>query len=193
VRPDEALMVKALQQGDETAFRSFVEAWQDMVFNTILGIVQNEEDAEDVAQDSFIQAYESIGHFKGESKLSTWLYRIAVSKALDHLRRKKRKKRFAFVQSLFGLNEEEVRKDPGFKHPGLALENKEKGAIVFAAIDKLPENQKTAFVLHKLEGLSYQEVAAVMETSVPAVESLIHRARQQLRKLLETYYRKNPE
>jgi RNA polymerase sigma-70 factor (ECF subfamily) len=155
--------------------------------------VQNEEDAEDAAQDTFIQAYESIAHFKGDSKLSTWLYRIAVSKALDHLRRKKRKKRFAFVQSLFGLNEEEVSKDPGFRHPGLALENKEKGALVFAAIDKLPENQKTAFVLHKLEGLSYQEVAAVMETTVPAVESLIHRARQQLRKLLETYYRKNPE
>lgn len=193
MRPDEVLTVKALQQGDEKAFRSFVEAWQDMVFNTILGIVHNEEDAEDVAQDTFIQAYESIGQFKGDSKLSTWLYRIAVSKALDHLRRKKRKKRFAFVQSLFGLNDEEVRKDPGFKHPGLALENKEKGAIVFAAIDKLPENQKTAFVLHKLEGLSYQEVAAVMETSVPAVESLIHRARHQLRKLLEAYYRKNPE
>ena len=193
MRPDEALTVKALQQGDEMAFRSFVEEWQDMVFNTILGIVQNEEDAEDAAQDTFIQAYESIGHFKGDSKLSTWLYRIAVSKALDHLRRKKRKKRFAFVQSLFGLNEEEVSKDSGFRHPGLALENKEKGALVFAAIDKLPENQKTAFVLHKLEGLSYQEVAAVMETTVPAVESLIHRARQQLRKLLETYYRKNPE
>jgi RNA polymerase sigma-70 factor (ECF subfamily) len=116
-------MVKALQQGDETAFRSFVEAWQDMVFNTILGIVQNEEDAEDVAQDSFIQAYESIGHFKGESKLSTWLYRIAVSKALDHLRRKKRKKRFAFVQSLFGLNEDwplKIRKrEPSFLQPSI--------------------------------------------------------------------------
>jgi RNA polymerase sigma-70 factor (ECF subfamily) len=76
-----------------------------MVYNTVLGILQNAEDAEDVTQEAFIQVFESVSSFKGESKFSTWIYRIAVSKALDHIRKKKRKKRFAFIQSLYGKND----------------------------------------------------------------------------------------
>lgn len=186
----ETELIARLKDGDQAAFRSIVEAWQDMVYNTVLGVVQQPEEAEDVTQEVFIQVFESIGQFKGDSKLSTWLYRIAVTKSLDHLRKKKRKKRFAFLQSLFGVNEEEVRQDPDFQHPGVALENKEKAAVLFKAIDKLPENQKAAFTLHKLEGLSYQEVAEVLETTVSSVESLMHRAKGNLRKQLEDYYQK---
>ena len=135
--------------------------------------------------------YESVEQFKGESKFSTWLYRIAVTKSLDHLRKKKRKKRFAFLQSLFGVNEEEVIQDPEFHHPGVKLENKEQAAVLFKAISKLPDNQKAAFTLHKLEGLSYQEVAEALSTTVSSVESLMHRARGNLRKILTDYYQKN--
>ncbi|MEP7257479.1 MAG: RNA polymerase sigma factor, partial [Flavitalea sp.] len=95
-------LIEQLKQGNETAFKTIVENTQGLVYSTAIGIVQNAEDAEDVTQEVFVQLYESIDTFKGESKLSTWLYRIAVSKAMDHLRKKKRKKRFAFVQSLFG-------------------------------------------------------------------------------------------
>jgi RNA polymerase sigma factor (sigma-70 family) len=185
---NELELIERLRKGDAAAFKSIVETWQDMVFNTSLGIVQNAEDAEDVAQEVFVQVYESINQFKGDSKFSTWLYRIAVTKSLDHLRKKKRKKRFAFLQSLFGANEEEVRHTPDFHHPGVGLENKEKASVLFKAIDKLPDNQKTAFTLHKLEGLSYQEVAEVMETTVSSVESLMHRAKGNLKKLLSDYY-----
>src|SRR4028119_1730384 len=129
-----------------------------MVYNTALGIVQNTEDAEDVAQETFVQVYESVHSFKGESKFSTWLYRIAITKSMDHLRRKKRKKRFAFIQSLFGLNNEILYETPDFNHPGVKLDNKETAAILFKAVDKLPANQKIAFTLHKMEGLSYQEI-----------------------------------
>ncbi len=181
-------LVERLKKGDEAAFKMIVDTWQDMVYNTSLGIVQSTEDAEDVAQEVFVQVYESIGQFKGDSKFSTWLYRIAVTKSLDHLRKKKRKKRFAFVQSLFGMNEEEVRHEPDFNHPGVSLENKEKAAVLFRAIDKLPDNQKAAFTLHKLEGLSYQEVAEIMETTVSSVESLMHRAKTNLKKNLTDYY-----
>lgn len=181
-------LVERLKKGDEAAFKMIVDTWQDMVYNTSLGIVQSNEDAEDVAQEVFVQVYESIGQFKGDSKFSTWLYRIAVTKSLDHLRKKKRKKRFAFVQSLFGMNEEEVRHEPEFNHPGVSLENKEKAAVLFRAIDKLPDNQKAAFTLHKLEGLSYQEVAEIMETTVSSVESLMHRAKTNLKKNLTDYY-----
>ena len=185
---NELELIERLKKGDETAFRMIVETWQDMVFNTSLGVVQNTEDAEDVAQEVFVQVYESINQFKGDSKFSTWLYRIAVTKSLDHLRKKKRKKRFAFLQSLFGANEEEVIHTPDFHHPGVGLENKEKAAVLFKAIEKLPDNQKTAFTLHKLEGLSYQEVADVMETTVSSVESLMHRAKGNLKKILTNYY-----
>jgi RNA polymerase sigma-70 factor (ECF subfamily) len=160
-----------------------------MVFNTALGIVQHSEDAEDVAQEVFVQVYESIHSFKGESKFSTWLYRITITKSMDHIRKKKRKKRFAFIQSLFGLNNEVLHDPPDFYHPGVKMDNKERSAILFKAIEKLPENQKIAFTLHKVEGLSYQEVSQIMDATVSSVESLLHRAKNNLKKNLEDYYR----
>ncbi len=186
-------LIERLKKGDDSAFKIIVSTWQDMVYNTSIGIVQNAEDAEDVAQEVFVQVYESIEQFKGDSKFSTWLYRIAITKSLDHLRKKKRKKRFAFLQSIFGNNEEEVRHQPDFHHPGISLENKEKAAILFGAIDKLPDNQKTAFTLHKLEGLSYQEVSEIMENTVSSVESLMHRAKANLRKILTDYYQNSAD
>ena len=185
----EWILIEQLKQGDETAFKTIVETWQDMVYNTALGIVQNPEDAEDIAQEVFVQVYESIHSFKGEAKFSTWLYKITVTKTMDHLRRKKRKKRFAFVQSLFGANDEIAHDPPDFHHPGVALDKKETAAELFKAIDQLPENQKIAFTLNKLEGLNYQEVSEIMNTTVPSIESLLHRAKNNLKKLLEIYYR----
>jgi RNA polymerase sigma factor (sigma-70 family) len=186
---DERQLVELLKKGDETAFKTIVETWQKMVFNTALGIVQNEDDAEDIAQETFVQVYQSIGGFKGESKFSTWLYRITVAKALDHERRKKRKKRFAFVKSLFGEDSQVVVHPPDFHHPGVVLDKKESAAELFKAIADLPENQRIAFTLHKVDGLSYQEVSEVMNTSVSSVESLMHRAKTNLRKKLEGHYK----
>ena len=90
-------LIVQLQQGDGQAFKRLVDEWQDMVYNTAVGIVQNADDADDITQDVFIQVYQSVSSFKGESKFSTWLYRIVVTKSLDHIKRKKRKKRFGFV------------------------------------------------------------------------------------------------
>ena len=185
---DEQILIEKLKQGDEAAFKQVVETWQNMVYNTALGILQNAQDAEDVAQEVFVQAYQSVKTFKAESKFSTWLYRITISKALDHVRRKKRKKRFAYVQSLFGSENQTIIEQPDFHHPGVALDNKERAAILFKAIDHLPENQKVAFSLHKLEGLSYQEISEVMKTTLSSVESLMHRAKNNLKKWLEKYY-----
>jgi RNA polymerase sigma-70 factor (ECF subfamily) len=186
---DERLLVEQLKKGDEAAFRKVVETWQNMVYNTALGIVQNPEDAEDIAQEVFVQAFQSIGTFKGESKLSTWLYRITVTKSLDHERRKKRKKRFAFVRSIFGDQNEVLVNPPDFHHPGVSLDKKEDAAVLFRAIAELPENQRIAFTLNKVEGLSYQEVSEVMKTTVSSVESLMHRAKNNLKKRLEEYYK----
>lgn len=186
---NEWTLIEQLKQGDEAAFKSIVETWQDMVYNTALGIVQNAEDAEDISQEVFVQVYESIHTFKGEAKFSTWLYKITVTKTMDHLRRKKRKKRFAFIQSIFGANDEIVHEPPDFHHPGVALDKKETASELFKAIEQLPENQKIAFTLNKLEGLNYQQVSEIMNTTVPSIESLLHRAKNNLKKVLEIYYR----
>ena len=188
---NETELIEKLKKGDEAAFKIIVEQWKDMVYNTILGIVQNETEAEDLAQDVFIKVFEKIGTFKGDSKFSTWLYRIATTTALDHLRSKKRKKRFGFLQSLSGVAGEEKEQLPDFHHPGVSLDNKERAAVLFRAIDELPDNQKAAYTLHKLEGLSYRDVSEVLNTTVSAVESLMSRANQNLRKQLEEYYNKH--
>jgi RNA polymerase sigma-70 factor (ECF subfamily) len=178
-------LIQRLKVGDEAAFRELVDIHKDRVYNTALGIVQNAEDAEDVAQEVFIQVYRAIHNFKGESKLSTWLYRIATTRALDVLRSRKSKKRFGVLQRLFGEGTEPAYEIPDFHHPGVALDQKENAARLFKALNQLPDNQKTAFTLHKMEDLSYQEISEVMKTSVAAVESLMHRAKQNLRKILE--------
>jgi RNA polymerase sigma-70 factor (ECF subfamily) len=185
---NELELIQQLRAGDELAFKSLVANYQDMVYNTALGVVQNAQDAEDVAQEVFIQVYRSIDQFKGDARLSTWIYRITTTKALDHIRSKRRKKRFAFITSLFGPNDELVHEPVDFQHPGVALDRKEQAALLFTMISQLPDNQKIAFTLHKTEGLSYQEIAEVMELSVSAVESLLFRARQNLRKLLEKHF-----
>jgi RNA polymerase sigma-70 factor (ECF subfamily) len=187
----ESVLIEQLKQGDEAAFKSIVTQWQNMVYNTVLGIVQNNTEAEDITQEVFIKVFENISSFKGESKFSTWLYRIATTKALDFLRSKKRKKRFGFMKSLFGNEHEEEPRLADFYHPGVQLDNKERSAVLFKAIGKLPDNQKAAFTLHKLEGLSYQEISEVMHTTVSAVESLMSRAKVNLRKELEEFYNKS--
>ena len=186
VPQDELELIERLKQGDEAAFRTLVERYQDLVYNTALGVVQNESDAEDVAQEVFIQVYRSIGSFKSEAKLSTWIYRITTTRALDLLRARKSKKRFGLLKRLWETEEESpVENISDFSHPGVSLERKEEAVQLMHAIAQLPENQKVAFILHKLEGLSYLEIAEVMGNTLPAVESLMHRARLNLRKILE--------
>lgn len=158
-----------------------------MVYNTVLGIVQDATEAEDLAQEVFIQVYQSVKQFRSESKLSTWLYRIAVTKALDAERKKKAKKRMSHMRAWLGMEEKE-QEPVVFYHPGVQLDNREKAAMLFKALRLLPENQRAAFVLIKTEGLSYEEVAAVLQTSIKAVEALMHRAKENLRKQLQTYF-----
>jgi RNA polymerase sigma-70 factor (ECF subfamily) len=177
-------LIQGLKSGDEASFKYLVENYKDRIFNTAIGIVQNAEDAEDVAQEVFIQVYRSIHSFKGESKLSTWMYRIATTRSLDLLRSRKSKKRFGFMQRLFGEGNEPLYEIPDFNHPGVAMDRKETAAKLFKAKANCRKS-KIAFTLHKLEDISYQEVSEVMGTSVAAVESLLHRAKQNLKKILE--------
>lgn len=182
----EEVLIQKLSERNEIAFRQLVNEQKNRVYNVALGIVQNQEEAEDIAQEVFIQVFESIDQFKGQSKLTTWIYRITVTHALEWLRRRKRKKRFGYMIRLFQSDANEPGVDvPDFVHPGVQLENQEKARLLFRTIDALPENQKVAFTLHKIEDLSYEEIAGVMGVSLGAVESLIHRARVNLQKKLK--------
>lgn len=151
--------------------------------------MQNEADAEDISQEVFIEVYRSLNKFEGQSSLSTWIYRITVNKSLDFLRKKRSVKRFGFFTSLFGGEGEQLHDRGHFEHPGVALENKEKSRFLFDAIESLPEKQKTAFVLFNIEELPQKEIAEIMAISPKAVESLIQRAKVNLREKLEKIYR----
>lgn len=184
-------LLNDINNGSEQAFKSLYNIFSDKVFNTCLSILQHQPDAEDTTQEVFVEVFRSVKHFKGDSSLQTWIYRIAVTKSLDHLKKKKAGKRFAFIQSIFGENDELHIDKPHFDHPGVLLENKEHARVLFYALSKLADKQKTAFTLHKLEGLPYAEVADIMQTSISAVESLIFRANENLKSLLSEYYKKN--
>ena len=175
-----------------TDFKSLVESLQEKVRNTCFRYVNNVEDADDIAQEVFIQAYESMSHFREEAQLSTWVYRIAVNKSLDFIRSKKRKKRFVQLTSLFKFGEDEgVIEITSIGTPEQELEDKERKEVLDWAISKLPDNQKTTIILSKYEGFSNKEVTKIMEMSLSAVEALMHRAKKNLHKQLHNYFEKH--
>jgi RNA polymerase sigma-70 factor (ECF subfamily) len=185
---DEELIQRIIDK-DHLAFKSLVDQYQQLVINTCYNLIGNRQDAEDVAQEVFLQVYKSAQKFRGEAKISTWLYRIAINRSLNFIRDKKR---FGWLRSLSSLLEGEVQQvadvpASNSDRPDVALENKERNVMVQKAIDSLPEKQRTAFVLHKYEGLSYQEIAKILEHSLSSVESLIHRAKLNLQKKLFRY------
>lgn len=188
--PDLLQLLDSIRLGDESAFRQLYETTKGRVFNTALSYVRSREDAEEITQDVFLEVFRSVGAFKGEASVTTWIYRITVNKALDFQKRKKRQKRFAFLTSLFDSSTGEVVHHPtDFFHPGIALENQENAARLFQAIDQLPEKQKTAYILTRIEGLTNIEAASVMTVTVGAVESLLQRANENLKKQLASLYK----
>lgn len=180
-----------LKEQKQSAYSRLLDEYQGKVFNTCLSFVPNTEDAEDIAQEVFVEVYNSIKKFKGDSKLSTWIYRISVNKSLEFIRKKSTKKRFGFMQSITGgdIPVDKTSYFTEFNHPGIQLENKEKSELLFNAINKLPEAQKVVFTLHKVDGMSYKEVSEVTEKSVSSIESLLFRAKKNLQKILTEYYK----
>ncbi|MDB5252235.1 MAG: polymerase subunit sigma-70 [Flaviaesturariibacter sp.] len=182
-------LIHSLQKGEEPAFRNLVLLYQHRVYNTVLGFLQEPADAEDMTQEVFIRIFQKIGTFKGEAALATWIYRIAVTTALDALRKARRQKRGGFLAAFRGRDE--PTEPPDFFHPGVAAEQKEDSVLLFKAIRRLPENQQAAFLLQKLEGLSQPEIATVLKTTVSAVESLLVRAKAGLRNQLKDIHSMN--
>jgi len=170
-------------------FKELYQQHHKKVFNVALNIVRHVEDAEDIVQEVFVEVHRSQHLFKEESAVFTWIYRITVNKSLDFLRAKRSKKRFAFLTNLFNRETgEQLHEASHFDHPGVELEKKERTQILFKAIDTLPENQRTAFVLTQIEQFTQKEAGAIMNVGEKAVESLIQRAKANLRKELGNLY-----
>lgn len=189
---DQNKLVERLKKGNESAFSELLDEFQQKVFHTCLSFVPNKEDAEDVAQEVFLEVYKSVHKFKGNSKLSTWIYKITTNKCLEFIRKKSAKKRFAFMQSITG-NEipfDKTNYFTEFNHPGIQLENKEKTETIYKAINSLPDSQKVVFTLAKLDGKSYQEIVEITGKSLSSVESIMFRAKKNLQKKLENFYKK---
>lgn len=180
-----------LKDKKQSAYSRLLDEYQAKVFNTCLSFVPNREDAEDIAQEVFVEVYHAISKFKGEARLSTWIYRISVNKSLEFIRKKNAKKRFGFMQSITGnmVPMDKSTYFTEFDHPGIQLENKERNETLFQAINRLPEAQRVVFTLHKIDGLSYKEVAAITNKSVSSVESLLFRAKKNLQKILVHFYK----
>jgi RNA polymerase sigma-70 factor (ECF subfamily) len=178
--------IDQLKRGDNEAFKALIDDYRVKVVNICYGYLHNRDEAEDIAQDVFVEVYHSINKFRGEADLKTWIYRIAVNKSLN---RKKRMKRVSLFSS-FGNRDDDTdptpAPEPAEESPNAQqkLEQEEQRKTVQRVIDQLPENQKTAFILKKYEELSYKEIAEVMETTVSSVESLIFRAKSNVQKKL---------
>ena len=138
------------------------------------------EDAEELTQDVFVKIHSSMSSFDERSSWDTWIYRIAINCCLDHIKSKKRKKRFAFLSSLFSDDGSLDYDKPVFEHPGVQLEHKEALERLFGFIDLLPERQRTVLILTKIEHKSYEEIALSMDISPKAAESLFQRAKRNL-------------
>jgi RNA polymerase sigma-70 factor (ECF subfamily) len=187
----ETEFIEQLKTQTRAAYSKLLDDFQQKVFTTCISFVPNTEDAEDITQEVFFEVFNSISNFKGQAKLSTWIYRITTNKCLEFIRKRNTKKRFAFLQSITGPDFE-IDKTNYFtemNHPGIILENKEKNETLFLAINNLPDAQRLVFTLNKIDGKSYQEVSDITEKSLSSVESLLFRAKKNLQKALETFYK----
>ena len=170
-----------LDDDGASGFEDVVERHSRMVYNVALRMMGSPEDAEDVAQDAFLSAYRAFGRFRGESKVSTWLYRITVNAALMRLRKTKR----ARTLTQTGLDDIEI---PDWSQaPDDFASNAELGERLREGLDMLPPDMKAAVVLRDVEGLSSAEAARALEISVSSLKSRLHRGRTLLRKHLEEY------
>jgi len=182
--------LKLLKSGNKVAFNQLIVKYKSVVINTSYRFLLHKEDAEDVSQDVFIEIYQSIPSFRGDAKLSTWIYRITVTKCLDAIKKRNRKKRISSVGKLIHIDtisnwisggttaDEKIHESDQLKE-------------IFSILNVLPENQRVAYTLSKIEGFTNQEIADIMDTTVIAVESLVYRAKKKVTAKLQELFNKN--
>jgi len=188
---DEAGLVAKAKAGDSSAFSELVEHYQRRVFRMAKQITQNEEDAEDVLQETFLKAYSHLEDFQGNSKFYTWLVRIAVNEALMKLRKRRSDKTVPLDDPIDTGEDVVVREIAVWEDdPEQRYSREELGAILDDAIQSLKPAYRTVFVLRDIEELSIEETAEVLGLSISAVKSRLLRARLQLREKLTRLFKR---
>ena len=181
----EKIDIESFLQGDYKSFEIVVNLFKDRVVNICYSYTNNYHDAEDVAQEVFVELYRSLHKFKNQSTLSIWIYRIASNKAIDFIRSKKRQKRGS---GQIGYLEDQKYYDwivGDNKSADDELIQQQRKSLLYDALNKLPSRQKEAYVLTQIEGFDQSTVAEIMETSVKSVESLVVRSKKKLKQILE--------
>ncbi|MBI4655746.1 MAG: sigma-70 family RNA polymerase sigma factor [Elusimicrobia bacterium] len=185
-------ILKALSAGDDSSFSEILKRHSKPLLNLIYRFTLNREDAEDLCQEVFLRVYQNAGKIKPDAMFSTILYKIASNLCIDYLRRNKTKS--AKIRLTY-LDAEIETQEGSFKtqiseekplQPEEMTEKKEKESRIFSALQSLPESQRLALILKTYENKSYREIAEIMEITVPAVESLLFRARQNIKTKLQT-------
>ncbi len=179
-------LVKAVIRGDNCAMRELIEKYQDLVLNTCYRVLQSREDAKDIAQEVFLETYKSAARLRYEENISFWLYRISLNKSINYL---KRSQNILFrsilqIESLFrhDRNEAAIEVPHSEYHPGESLEAAEQQELMARAVASLTATQQKVFALYYYEELSYKEISNVLGLSLSSVESLLFRARENVKK-----------
>jgi len=189
---DEAILLARMQAGDDDAFEACVRAYSGQLLAVARRILSHEEDARDAVQDAFLSAFKGIGRFDGLSRISTWLHRIVVNAALSRLRARQRRPEMSIEDLLPHFAEGEHQIDPPapWKATSVAiLQQQEARDMVRGCINRLPETYRIVLVLRDIEGLSTEETAQLLDTTLGVVKTRLHRARQALRSFLDPYFR----
>ena len=180
---DKELVEKA-KAGDQRAFEQLVVDNQNKVYSLALRLVNDREEAADLAQEAFVRAWQGLPAFQGESSFATWVYRLATNVCIDHLRRKKRREAVEPAVSLDDADGGWTEPADWEQDPHRQLERSERGRALSRGLAALPDWQRRVLVLRELSGLSYQEIGQAMDLDLGTVKSRIARARLALRKIL---------
>ena len=184
--PEKDLIEKA-QKMDVQAFEQLVEKYQKKVFNIAFSMLNNMDDASDISQEVFIKAFKSIKHYKQNSSFSTWLYRITVNTCLDELRKRKNKSNVFSIDQVIHLESGEVTRqlEDDRPTPDSMVENNELRALVRDSISQLSDELKEVIILRDINGLSYDDIADMLDCPLGTVKSRINRARNALKEILK--------
>ncbi|MCL1036927.1 RNA polymerase sigma factor RpoE [Shewanella submarina] len=178
-------LVERVQRGDKNAFNLLVQKYQGKVINLIARYIRNQADVADVAQEAFIKAYRALPNFRGESAFYTWLYRIAVNTAKNHLAAQGRRTPANDVDAEEAEYYEGADALREVDSPERLMLSDEIRAVVFETLETLPEELRMAITLRELDGMSYEDIAKVMDSPVGTVRSRIFRAREAIDKKLQ--------
>ena len=180
---DDRGLIAASLEGDTAAFGELVRRYQDRLYNTVYRLLDNADDAQDVVQDAFVNAYQSLEGFKGDSQFFTWLYRIAVNTAISL----KRKQRVTLSINAGRNGEHGIEPLDGseYSRPGQGLERAEEERRVQEALNRLSPEHRMVLILKDMEGQKYETMAEILQVPIGTIRSRLHRARAELRELLQ--------